>query len=63
MIVIMTETTRATYEFAKDSVAECVPAPPIRVASFNLFGLFPTLLLNFVGEASRVRVRVRVIIE
>jgi len=54
----MTETTRATYELAKDSIAEGVPAPAVGVSSFDLVCLFPAFLLNAVREAPRVRVRI-----
>lgn len=58
MIIVMAETTRATYELAKDSIAEGVPAPSIRVSSFDLVSFLPAFLLDTVWEASRVRVRV-----
>ncbi len=60
VIVIVTETTRATNELAKDDVAEGIPAPAIGVSSFDLVGLFPTLLFDRVRKASRDIVRVRV---
>jgi len=54
----MTETTGATYELAKDSIAEDVPAPAVGISTFDLVGLFPAFLLNGVREAPRVRVRI-----
>lgn len=63
VVVVMAETTGATYELAKESVAEGVPAPAIGVASFDFVGLFPAFLLNAVREAPRVRVRARVIVK
>lgn len=61
VVVIMAEAARATNELAKDDVAEGVPAPAVGVSSPDLLGLLPALLLHAVGEASRVRVRVRVL--
>lgn len=63
MVVVMTETARATYELAKEDVAEGVPAPSSGVSSFDLVGFFPALLFDTVWEASRVRVRVSVFVK
>lgn len=57
MVIIMTETSRATHELPKDDVADGVSAPTIRVSASNLLGLVPALLLHTIGEAPRVGFR------
>ena len=58
MIIVVTETTRATYELTKYDVTKSVPAPTDRISSFDFVSLLPTLLFHTVREASRVRVRI-----
>lgn len=57
VIIIMTETSRATHELPKDDVAEGVSAPTFRVSASNLLRLIPALLLHAIGKAPRVGFR------
>lgn len=56
MIIIMTETSRATHELPKQEVAERVSAPALWVSASDLLGLVPALLFHAVREAPRVGV-------
>ena len=58
----MTEATRATDELSKHYIPKGISAPSIWVSSFDLLGLFPALLLHTVGETSRVRLQIVVIL-
>jgi hypothetical protein len=56
VIVIMTETSRATHELPKQEIADRVSAPALWVSASDLLGLFPALLLYAVRETPRVGV-------